>query len=315
VSVKPDKERFEVAPSLFLEETIKEYIVSSPKNRLPDYNNDPIFDEPLVGFANGDDAIFQGFKNETIVGDFHLTPREALPTYLARQGKKVSEKQPLHLSVVSCIFPFNYNTRLSTRHESAIVSVRWHVAHYLGEELIRESLQYVISLLERLGHQAVAPCLFLEKPPEVLHSIKDTFSNWLERHVAYAAGLGTFGLSDDLITPSGKAVLCGSLITDLALPPTPRMYDNRLAYCLFYQNGSCQRCIKRCPSGAITKQGHDNTTCFKYCSDNLSKIAEKLGREGYIGDHISCGLCETKVPCEDRIPPSKSTKDKENHEF
>jgi len=31
-------------------------------------------------------------------------------------------------------------------------------------------------------------------------------SSWSERHIAYVAGLGTFGFCDDLITPVGKAM-------------------------------------------------------------------------------------------------------------
>jgi epoxyqueuosine reductase QueG len=34
-------------------------------------------------------------------------------------------------------------------------------------------------------------------------------SNWSERHAAYTAGLGTFGLCDGLITPLGKAMRVG----------------------------------------------------------------------------------------------------------
>ena len=44
-------------------------------------------------------------------------------------------------------------------------------------------------------------------------------STWSERHVAYAAGLGTFGLSRGLITARGIAMRCGSVVTDL--PATP----------------------------------------------------------------------------------------------
>jgi len=35
--------------------------------------------------------------------------------------------------------------------------------------------------------------------------ITDLQSNWSERHVAFIAGLGTFGLSRSLITPLGTA--------------------------------------------------------------------------------------------------------------
>jgi len=312
VAVKPSKKRFEKNPSFFLDEVVKEYVISSQKNRLQTYNNDPIFDEPLVGFANGDDAIFREYKNETIIGDFHLTPSEALSTYLIRQKKQVGKKQPQQLSVISIIFPFSHKNRLSTRHESVIGSERWNMAHNLGGELIEGSLQYIVSLLEELGYQAVAP--FCTKPEVIISSPRGPVSDWSEKHAAYAAGLGTFSLSGSLITPRGKAILCGSLITDLILPPTPRTYENHLAYCLFYRDGSCRRCMKRCPSGAINEQVNDNNKCLEYHENTLSQIAKNLGREQHTDDHIICGLCETKVPCEDRIPPSRATKNQENQE-
>ena len=44
-------------------------------------------------------------------------------------------------------------------------------------------------------------------------------STWSERHAAYASGLGTFGLSDGLITPRGQAMRCGSVVARIAVPP------------------------------------------------------------------------------------------------
>jgi hypothetical protein len=38
---------------------------------------------------------------------------------------------------------------------------------------------------------------------------KDYASSWSERHAAHAAGLGTFGLCDGLITAKGKAMQGG----------------------------------------------------------------------------------------------------------
>jgi epoxyqueuosine reductase len=305
ILAKSDRDEFEANPSLFITEIIKEYVTGNPENRLPDYDDEPIFDEPLVGFADGDDAIFQEFKKEAVVGDFHLTPREALSVHLAKQGKKLKEKQPDHVSVISFIFPITYNSRLSTRCESIIGSLRWNTAHHIGKVFVEEGLQVVVSRLEEMGYQAVAPgCT---DPPVIIWSSHGWVSDWSDKHVAYAAGLGTFSLNGGLITPRGKAVSCGSLITDLALPPTPRTYDNHMAYCLFYQNGSCKRCIKRCPSGALSEQGYDVSKCYNYNENTLFDIVKGSSRTGYPDDHIICGLCETKVPCEDRIPPQINT--------
>jgi hypothetical protein len=71
-----DVELFKSTPCFFLENAIKEYVATSPINCLTAFDNAPIFEEPVVVFANGDDPIFQDLK--TVIGDFHLTPREAL---------------------------------------------------------------------------------------------------------------------------------------------------------------------------------------------------------------------------------------------
>lgn len=294
-----EREQFEANPSLFLENAIKEYVATSPGNRLTSFNSTPIFDEPLVGFADGDDAIFQDYK--AIIGDFHLTPREALARHL--RGKEGgSAKEPPRVSVISWVLPSTMETRLSLRRESVVPSLRWNHTRWHGQDFIYEMASYVASLLEELGHQAIAPerASFYETR-ELSNGLA---SNWSQRHIAYAAGLGTFSLSDGFITPRGIAMRCSSVVCDLTLPPSPRGYRNHLANCLFYREGSCRRCIERCPADAITEEGHDKKKCAEFLFREQPAILKELGREeGYIGDYLGCGLCQTKVPCEARIPP------------
>lgn len=298
---RADRERFKANPSLFLEKAIKEYVATSPNNCLPAFSGEPIFDEPLVGFANGDDAVFHDYK--VIIGDFHLTPREALEKYLQDKGGK-GEKQPPSVSAISYILPITYETRLSLRRESLVPSLRWNHTRWQGDDLINELSHYVVSLLEELGYQAIAPNL------ASFYEIKDLqASNWSQRHIAYAAGLGTFSLSDGFITPKGIAMRCGSVVCDAPLSLSPKVYENHLANCLFYRDRSCRRCIERCPAGAISEQGHDKKRCRDFLTDEQRAILRELGREeGYIGRYLGCGLCQTKVPCEGRIPPSTSSK-------
>ena len=60
----------------FLVMTIKTFVAQSPLNHLAEIDGSPIWDEPLVGFASGDDPLFVIYK--TVVGDFHLLPRQVL---------------------------------------------------------------------------------------------------------------------------------------------------------------------------------------------------------------------------------------------
>jgi len=294
------REEFSANPTRFLEKTIKEYITSSPVNRFPSFNNEPIWDEPLVGFADGDDPVFQEYK--TIIGDFHLTPREALAKH-SEAMDSTGGRESDQVSVISWILPSTHQTRLSLRSESVVPSLRWNHSRWQGQDCNFELSRHVASLLESLGYRAVVP--------ELLDSftIKNLpngpASNWSQRHIAYAAGLGTFSLSDGFITPVGIAIRAGSVVCNLKLPPSPRTYENHLSNCLFYRGESCRRCIERCPADAISEQGHDKNKCREFLLNTQKVKLQELGREeGYIGRYLGCGLCQTKVPCEGRIPPS-----------
>ena len=82
------KERFQTNPAQFIEGEIKEFVRTSPLNRLPFINDYIIFDEPLVRLADGDDPIFAEYK--TIIASTHLTPREALAKAYGKSPRGVS---------------------------------------------------------------------------------------------------------------------------------------------------------------------------------------------------------------------------------
>ena len=161
----------------------------------------------------------------------------------------------------------------------------------------------MVEFLTEKGGLAVAPIL---QPYFKIEHIENTGranrSNWSERHVAYAAGLGTFSLSDGFITERGIAHRCGSVVTDLVLPASSRTAQNPYSNCLFYVDASCRACITRCPGGAITEKGHDNLKCQEYMQQHHYLLEQyKVGKAG-------CGLCQTKVPCEFRNPIKKLNK-------
>lgn len=123
-------------------------------------------------------------------------------------------------------------------------------------------------------------------------------STWSERHAAYAAGLGSFSLSDALITEAGIAHRLGSVVTDLLLTPTPRTLSGYRDNCLWFRENACGACIGRCPVGAITEQGHDKEKCREYVYGAAPDAVGKL----YGVAQTGCGLCQTKVPCEAAVP-------------
>ncbi|MFC2062965.1 epoxyqueuosine reductase, partial [Chloroflexota bacterium] len=209
---------------------------------------------------------------------------------------------PPGVSVISWALPITYETRLSSRRETLATSLRWNHTRWKGQEFINRLAIHLVCLLEDLGYQAAAP--ELAGAFEIRELPDGRASNWSLRHIAYACGLGTFSLNDGFITPKGITVRLGNVVTDLALPPSPRTSEDHLANCLYCQGGSCRRCIERCPAGAISERGHDRRRCKEFMMDEQPVIHRQLGRTGdYIGRYLGCGLCQTKVPCESMIPP------------
>jgi epoxyqueuosine reductase len=294
------KKTLETNPAQFVEQEIKKFVRTSPDNRLSFLNDYRIWDEPLVGFADSDDPIFTDYK--TIIAREHLTPREAL----AKAYDKNPEDMPVRLSVISWILPAAEETRKSNRAETKVPGRLWSHSRWYGEKFNEKMRAYVVELLTGAGYLAVAPSL--QPYFKIYTNEKGPYSNWSERHMAYAAGLGTFSLSDGLITERGIAMRCGSVVTNLILPANPRTTNNPYSNCLFYAGITCRACIERCPAGAIDEKGHDKKKCQRYLgSIGYSKDAIK-GEYDNEKSVAGCGLCQTKVPCEFQNPTSKLKK-------
>jgi len=267
---------------------------------MPGSEKDFIFDEPMVQFADGDDPIFTEYKN--IIGQTHLTPREAL----AKICDKAPGELPEHLSVIAWILPITEKTRLSNRAETRLPSRYWSHTRWYGEIFNEALRQRVVEFFTSKGYLAAAPGL--PQYVKMFNDEKGMYSSWSERHIAYAAGLGTFSLSDGFITERGIAHRCGSVITSLELPASPRTAKGPYTSCLFYVKEKCRACIERCPAGAITEKGHDKVKCLQYAR-SIGYNPEKF-RNGYDLEKsvAGCGLCQTKVPCEALNPTKKLTK-------
>ncbi len=272
----------------WLEKVILDFIHSS-ENTLKDAENHTAWADPLIGFSRGDDPIFADYKKH--VGEFHWTPLEIFTKTFP--GVKVSAAD---LGVVSWILPHTDKTKADLRKETLHPSESWARARIFGEEANVKLRRHVEAALRSSGIEGVAPML----SPFWEMKISERFgfaSTWSERHAAYAAGLGTFGLCDGLITAKGKAMRAGSVVARIDVPPAHRPYQDHHAYCLFYTKGTCGKCIDRCPADAVTKEGHDKPKCRAYVQETAAFVKTHFGFDGY-----GCGFCQTGVPCESRIP-------------
>lgn len=276
--------------SKWISEKIKKYVNSSPQNILGGKYNEKAWGEALVGFSMGDDSLYYKIKED--IGDFYWTPIEIfLRTY------PESKAMPGELAIICWALPQTELTKADMRQEKYYPAERATLSRINGDIFNKNVGKYVVELLNKSGYEAVAP---IQSPFwENKKSEKYGFaSNWSERHAAFISGLGTFSLTDTLITSVGTAVRIGSVVARISIDPTKRNYDRYNEYCLYYSNIHCKKCIERCPASAISINGHDKNKCLEY----QREVTGKYIKQHYNIDSRYCGLCQFNVPCESCIP-------------
>jgi hypothetical protein len=90
------KPSFSKDPEKFIEKTIIQFAKKSPANRRK-VDGGRYWDQPLVGFASGEDPLFKQYKK--IIGKYHLTPKQIFELTF---GKAQRLKQ---ISVISWVLP------------------------------------------------------------------------------------------------------------------------------------------------------------------------------------------------------------------
>ena len=191
---------------------IRDFIEASPLNTMDDDTGEPAWDDALVGFSSGADPMWQQFKE--YVGAFHWTPLGGVqPALPARSAI------PEALTVVSWVLPQRALVRKSNRRVKTYPSEEWARIRVFGEAFNAALRRHVAGRLTEAGHAAVAPMLVPNWT--IINSQRFSYaSSWSERHAAHAAGLGTFGLCDGLITAKGKAMRVGSVVARASIEPT-----------------------------------------------------------------------------------------------
>jgi len=277
-------------------EKIESWMDDLTHNALEPNSELKAFAKPLVGFASGDDELFYFIKND-IGSNFYWHPEDAFLT--AFPDEKVT---PGELTVIAWVLPHTKQTRLAHRKAVDKPSIEWSKARHYGEKVNENLRRYVVDLFSQSGYQACAPVL-LPQWTRAESSKYGFASSWSERHAAHVCGLGTFGVSDGLITPVGKAIRVGSVIARRRYTPTPRTYQHHNAWCLYHSTGKCLVCMRRCPTQAISESGHDKVRCKEYIRNVTAVYVE----EEQLGFRVnSCGFCQTKTPCEYQNPTEKT---------
>ena len=268
------------------EYTLKEFIKDSPDScvkkgvaLLPELAGMRLFDEPLFGYASAEDPFFAEAKKPGIIGAHFMTPKEWLP------GAK---------TLISLFLPFTEQIRLANGRNMSWPAEEWLHGRIEGQAFQEMICRFAEGLLNKEGFEAIAPMVdprFARGVATISDKTNENYytSNWSERHAAYAAGLGTFGLSKGLITLKGVAGRYLSIITSADFEPYKRQYTGVYDYCSF-----CGVCARNCPAEAISLEKKEKSHYL--CSVFGDTIQKK--HSPYFG----CGLCQVKVPCEKKAP-------------
>lgn len=106
--------------------------------------------------------------------------------------------------------------------------------------------------IEREGHGA-----FVTAAQETDWDFKNaSYGRLSTRHLGVEAGLGTFGLEVNILTPEfGPRVYLTGILTDLELEPDQRITEQ---VCI---GESCSRCLYSCPTDAVKHFGIDKRAC------------------------------------------------------
>ena len=229
----------------FIEGSIKELVVDSQNTK---------YREPIIAFADVEDLEFESIKSMT--HENHMLPKEWMP-----KGK----------TVVSFFIPFAKEL-MQTNKKDEYVAREWAVAYIETNNLIK---QICATMAERLKKYNIDTVWQL---PTQNYDSEKLMSYWSQRHVAYIAGIGTFGMNNMLITDKGCSGRYGSFIIDYSIEPSKK---NRVERCLYKLNGSCGICMEMCPVQALTPKGFDRFKCRDWVKDV----------DAFYSDLASCDCC------------------------
>jgi epoxyqueuosine reductase len=229
--------------------------------------------EPLVAVASASDPLFMELRR--VVDPEHAMPEDLLPGARA---------------VVVFFLPFQQRLGEENDCFGFHAARSWAEAYVATNQLIQAINTHLNRRLEEAGYRSTVT------PATHNFDEEKLVSRWSHKHLAYIAGLGTFGHHHQLITASGCCGRLGSIVTDAPLSPTPRPAAE---WCLVKAGRECHACVQKCPCGALSESEFDRKRCYAQCLIN----------DRYYGDLPLvdvCGKCACEAPCSYSTPMSSA---------
>ena len=240
---------------------IKSTVIEFEKNnQLNNYWKKPII--KIISAENKNFAILK----EAVSAE-HLMPDEILP-----DAK----------SVISFFIPFHENI-VNSNIDGKMASEKWVIAYIKTNELIKTINDNIEILMKKNGYNTG------KIPATHNFDERKLISNWSHRHIAYIAGMGTFGINNMLITKNGCCGRLGSIIIDYKIdePEEKKIITEK---CLNKINGSCGLCQKKCAINTYENNKFNRQKCYQQCLKN----SEYHKKNGYAD---VCGKCLAGLPC------------------
>lgn len=227
--------------------------------------------EPLVGIADAKDPYILSLKDV-------VSPTHAMPTDVMDDAKRV----------IAYFVPFTPDMASTNTVDSTYASPEWAQAYEETNAMLKAINNHLIQWMAANGHGAGVSV------ETATYDKTRLISNWSHRHFAKAAGLGTFGHNNMLITSVGCCGRYSSLVTDWELPIDAKPEKEN---CYRKAGGNCDVCIRHCPVDALTPEGYDRQKCNVHILEN-AKIHQGYGSsyDYASGTHV-CGKCVVGLPC------------------
>ncbi len=218
---------------------------------------------PIVGYADAKNPLFEKLKE---VGH----PDHLLPTDLLDDAK----------TVVSFFIPFTQNL-VDINKSHNYVAPSWALAYVETNSLITDINNGIKELLNEMGIKV--------STMKATHNFDEDLimSRWSHRHVAYIAGLGTFGINNLLITERGCAGRLGSFAINHYIEPSE---IQKKELCLYKQNKSCTYCFDNCPVDAFDDEEFARSRCYDYLLD-VVKYFKDIDPACDVCGKCNCGPC------------------------
>lgn len=219
--------------------------------------------DPIVRLADADSLLFLELRS--LVDQHHHMPSDFLPNAN---------------TVISIFLPFTKQLA-SENIEGMEAAQSWADAYNQTNAMASELCEHLAQWLFSQGCEAAAIT------DAGMISTENPRSRWSQRHVAFIAGQGTWGVNNMLISDAGCVGRYYSLVARMPLEAIGSFDKPQTQQrCLFKRTGSCLLCVKRCVNGALMADGFDRFKCLEQCLEN----------ERTHGADV-CGKCIVGLPC------------------